>query len=238
VYDDEFTQDTSIDTSLWDLSLTYPGTVYLDSNGLNLQPTAATPDCPGSGQRPCVAGLNSVFSPRFGYWEWSVKWPRGWDGTGDGYHLDTYINNNNNPDRANYQEIGIGETVLGTSNNNLLLFYCCDPNSAGVATVETDVTNNSPVRLSDAFHIIGALWIDDGIGNGLASTYLDGSALFTGGRQGDGWGSGGADIIMNVVSCISSGNLFANGNPCSGSTATSGNPMTYRYFRYWRIVAN
>jgi hypothetical protein len=111
-----------------------------------------------------------------------------------------------------------------------------DPNVG--AAVVAQVSNNSPVRLSDDFHTIGVLWADDGVGNGVVSSYKDGSALYTGGRQGAGWGSGGASIIMESVSCFTSSEVWANGNTCSSSTATSGNPLTYRYFRYWRLLPN
>jgi hypothetical protein len=232
VYSDDFTTDTTLNTLLW-INGSTADTLYFDANGLNIQPTTAVADC-RSGS--CAAGIGSTFSPRYGYWEWSVKYPRGWDGTGDGYHFDTYINNNVSTDRVSYQEIGIGENDLGTSNNNVADFYCCGNTTDGNSTVDVQVPINSPTRFSDAFHIVGAMWVNDGVGNGAVSSFLDGSALYTGGRQGPWWGSGGAVIIMNVVSCVTQ--PWLGGNPCSGSTATSGNPATYKYFRYWQLVPN
>jgi hypothetical protein len=130
-----------------------------------------------------------------------------------------------------------GESVLGTSGSNQADFYCCGNNTDGNATVDVKTNINSPARFSDAFHVFGVLWVNDGVGNGAVSGYLDGSALYTGGRQGDWWGSGGAVIIMESVSCYDSTQVYLSGNACSGSTATSGNPITYKYFRYWQLVA-
>jgi hypothetical protein len=225
-YDDEFTQDTSLNTNLW-VNGSTPDTLYFDSNGLNIQNTSATNGCTSGS---CAAGIGSTFSPRFGFWEWSVKWPRTNDGTGDGYHFDTYVNNNVSSDRGGYQEIGIGETFTYGSSGTAD-FYCCgtsNPNDP--PQVEVDVPVNNPCCYSNSFHTVSAWWLDDGSGNGAVSSYLDGSALYTGGRQGPLWGSGGAVIIMNNIVCNLGG--------CDGTTATSGNPLSYKYFRYWVLAAN
>jgi hypothetical protein len=227
--EDEFTQDTSLNTSLWSNGST-PDTIYFDSNGLNIQPTSASNSC--SAGQSCAAGIGSTFSPRYGFWEWSVKWPRTNDGTGDGYHYDTYINNNVSTDRTGYQEVGIGEVVFKPGADEFTDFYCCGNSTNGDPTVYAHLATNSPCCLSNNFHTIGVWWdyINPGTGNGSVSSYFDGSPLYTDGAQGTWWGSGGAQINMNNIACNQGG--------CDGTTATSGNPLTYQYFRYWVLAPN
>jgi hypothetical protein len=240
--DDEFPHDTTINLSLWTCGVpcsNFPGQIYLNSNGLNLQPTAAVSGCTsGTGYRACDAGIGSNFAPRFGVWEWSAKYPSDVSGEGDGYHIDIYLNNNGSTDRTGYQEMSTGESGLGTSSANYATAYCCGNNTDGTATVAVNTNINSPTRFSDAFHTFDIMWVNDGVGNGAVSGYLDGSALWTGGRQGPWWGSSGASMILESVSCFTPQAIGWNGNPCSANTATSGNPFVFRYFRYWQLVPN
>jgi hypothetical protein len=230
--DDEFTQDTSLNTNLWANGST-SDTISFDSEGLHIQNTKAANGCGvNSPEYPqCAAGIGTgaMFSPRFGFWEWSAKIPRTNDGSGDGYHFDTYINNNISSDRTGYQEVGIGETYTYGS-GAFGDYYCCGNSTDGNATVDVQIAINNPCCTSDAFHTISVWWFDDGVGNGAVSSYYDGSSLYEGGRQGTWWGSGGATIIMNNIVCNLGG--------CDGTTATSGNPLSYKYFRYWVLAAN
>jgi hypothetical protein len=235
--DDEFPQDGGVlNTSLWGCAggcSTYPGQVYLNSEGLNLQPTAAVSGCATQqGDRACDAGIGSLFSPRFGFWEWSARYPRGFDGSGDGYHVDIYVNNNISTDRTSYDEESLGESGLGTSSANYANMYYAQGGTNAPFNL------NSPVPMSDAFHTFGFLWVNDGSQNGAASNYLDGNALISGYHIDPAWGSGGAAIIMESVSCFTPAQHGWNGNPCSASTATSGNPFVFKYFRYWQLVPN
>ena len=57
VYYDDFTKDTTLNTSLWGAGCTPSGTcdsgmLYFDSNGLNLQPTQAHSGATGRADRP------------------------------------------------------------------------------------------------------------------------------------------------------------------------------------------
>jgi hypothetical protein len=218
--DDEFVNDTSLDTNLWSNGST-SDTIYFDSNGLNIQPTSASNSC-SSGQS-CASGIGSTSFSRFGFWEWVVRWPRLNDGTGDGYHFDTYINNGSAS--GIYQEVGIGEVYQISGFEGITHFYCCGSESPPHdATVENDFNADT------SFHTIGVWWKDTGSGNGTQSSYFDGSALYADGAVCSCWGSGGAQIVMNNIACNLGG--------CDSSTATSGNPLSYKYFRYWVLAAN
>jgi hypothetical protein len=232
--DDEFVNDTSLDGNLWVNGSTSDTISFDSTNGLMIQPTSASNSCQ-SGQS-CASGIGSTSFQRFGFWEWSAKHPRTNDGSGDGYHFDTYINNGGNGGCSPlcYQEVGIGEAYQISGFEGFRDFYCCGSEAAPhEATVEVNFNADNPCCFSNNFHTLGVWWNDDSVGpNGSQTVYLDGSALWSqaGAPVPSVWGSGGAQVVMNNIACNLGG--------CDGTTATSGNPLSYKYFRYWVLTPN
>ena len=243
---DDFTHDTDFNLSLWDCSgclTTYPGQFYFNSNGLNIDSIVSDPNCDTSTHNPgCQSGVGSAdaITQKYGYWEWYVKHPSDVNGEGDGYHIDTYQNDNKSSDRINYSEVDLDETVLGTGNQTTFQWTCCaTPTSGSSAIFDTGVV------LGAGFHIYGTMWVNDGSAsggdNGTSYGFFDGSPVWgpLPFSPTNDWGTGGATIIMGSIrNCLSPDQIFAGGNPCGPNTVAHGNPYVVSYFRLWQIVPN
>ena len=241
VAQDDFTQDTDVNLSSWDCGsggtsclAKYPGLYAFDSRGFIFDTTVSDPNCEPNQTPGCITGIGSApaLMQKYGFWEWSIKHPTDVSGEGDGYHVDTYINNNGDPGRPGYQEVDLDEIVLGTGNQSIYQW-------TADATAQY---YDAGVSLGGDFHIYGTMWVNDTNPNGDNGTtygYFDGSTVW-------GplpfairsvWGNLGAVIIMGSMrNCLGSGQYVFNGNPRGPNTVVHGNPYIVKYFRLWQIV--
>jgi hypothetical protein len=230
-FDDEFTQDSSINTNTWTIETEcqqYGGPPpSLDStNGLGLRAGGVSGNSCG---RTGIVSNNG--DQRFGYWEWSMKLPKCTDGSADGKHPDVWFR----PTLDDGGEIDVTESDMGTGNCTYVNFVvhdtCGNCNSINIYWPQT-------VELADAFHTYGFYWHQDATAHGSAEVFFDGVSQNTpSALQNSTWDEGINERIT-LDGCVDPGGAWMNGAYCDSSTSNFGNPWYIQYERVWQLAPN
>jgi Glycosyl hydrolases family 16 len=256
-FDDEFS-GTSVDTAKWNggaANLQWcggkrPGTCPQDYDGLTvsggilfLQGTITNYSTFTNHRAQMnTGGLtadSAKFSQRYGYFEWRIKLPHDNSGEGDGFWpavLAFPIGKSRFPGgcQEGNEEVDVAENVLGSTNTRQVHFtvndYC--QNQFTMAIPYPFVGN-----LSDAFHLYGLLWKNDGSTHGLMQAYFDGmpqGSPYVLDARANLWDAG-VYLVNQIIPCPNGNQPFFGGAQCSASTSNR-NPMQIDYVRVYSLV--
>jgi hypothetical protein len=219
VFDDEFTQDSSIDLTNWAIQ----GNVYLDgANGIALAADPSTPSVRVSLCRITPNSSNFCYanSPMqiYGYWESNWKYPVAAGGLADGYHDDWWVRDA----VSNSGEVDMAETIPPQSccsipQTNEFCFSCLD--DASYAYPSPPVGD-----LSSAYHTYGMWWYNDGSANGSVQVFFDGQPISSANAFDSEFSTGMAEKFT-IDPCYSS---------CDSNTSNN-NPWFIKYERVWQL---
>lgn len=219
-FDDEFTQDSAIDTNNWATQ----GNVYLDgANGIAIVANPSDPTTRVSLCRIAYASGNFCYSnPQgqvYGFWEASYKIPISVGGASDGYHIDFWFRSASNNGEEDVDEY---YADLNTSNN----YYATNYIHFGTDNQQYTYPSTSVGDLSNAYHTYGMWWYDDGSAYGALQLYFDGQVA-TPPYDIDGEWTDGAYEKFTIDSC--------NNGLCDSNTS-SNNPWYIQYERVWQLA--
>ena len=223
-YDEEFTQESAINTSVWDQNANYSLSA---TNGLALQGLTS-----GATTRASAVNTNDSITQRYGVWEWLAKYPHNDSGEATGYHADLYIANQGSQ-FPNYIENDICEWDTAFTPALACQDAVNDTQINGVgrgdqqpATFLTHLPNGgsgSP-PIGDAFHTYAVYWANDGTAHGTVSEYFDGAQQtntiwsLTNPR----WDQGARPLMIE--------------DSCASCGTANNNPFLVKYFRVWHLV--
>ena len=247
VFYDDFTKDTTTNTSKWtpgnmiaNPCCTYTngtdGITFDSVNGLSL--TAS--NNPNIQQfRVFLTQSGGVYGQRYGLWEWSVQLPHDVNGSdGDGLHPDIWFHDYCSDHVTDCGgEDDINEKIIGTANR----WYTCDFPNEYVSNPPCYQYPGSPVgNLDTSFHTYQLYWYDDGSAHGARVNYLDGVAQENTRlpvNQAN-YDNGIFNILMED-GCYDT-SIFGGGNACATYPGTPdyNNPIMIRYAASWQLVPN
>jgi Glycosyl hydrolases family 16 len=255
-FDDEFTQDKSIDTNKWNggaggtdwcgsgnpsggvymfreptsspCGQHYDGLTFSSTNGLEMR----SPGYPSAAiQTGGTTPQNAKFIQKFGYWEARMKEPSSTNGEGRGMHSDFWMHPipENIGSYVWLPEINVGERPTWDSN----LESANNQIQFNVADTNSGGVHGyygtSPLtNLSADWHTYGLYWRDDGSGPyGSIQFYLDGVPLLSSPYTLSSSDAGMANGIYM---------FFSLDNDQKGGSST--NPFLIQYVRVWGLDTN
>jgi hypothetical protein len=258
-FDDEFSQDSSIDSSKWNggaggglqwcgngqniegnqgCSENYSNEYIVPGVGVALQPVVSPPwtlETLGG----VTASLNTggptattaKFSQHYGYFEFSAKLPHDFSGEGDGLHPDIWALPIG---KSSFSVFVSGDDEVDVAENDIGAGSLTNVHFSIFDGLAGDATSQAypfGPDLSANFHTYGLYWINDGSAHGSFQAYFDGAPQTSPVQLTDGLWDNGVYLLLWMDPCVS--NAFWGGAACTSNTSNS-DPLLIQYARAWR----